>query len=68
MLAIQGIYNGSQIIPLEALPKNKKFKIIITFVEEIDETEDIRPLLAKSDAFEFWNDDREDLYQEYLTS
>jgi hypothetical protein len=33
MLAIQGIYNGSQIVPLEAMPTNKKYKIIITFVE-----------------------------------
>ena len=52
MLAIQGIYNGSQIIPFEALPLNKKYKVIITFVEEIDETEDIRPLLAQSSAFD----------------
>jgi hypothetical protein len=66
MLAIQGIYNGSQIVPFEALPLNKKYKIIITFVEEIDETEDIRPLLAQNAAFEFWEDEREDLYQEYL--
>jgi hypothetical protein len=66
MLAIQGIYNGSQIVPLEALPKNKKYKIIITFVEEIIDNEEVRPLLAQSSAFEFWNDEREDIYQEYL--
>ena len=68
MLAIQGIYNGSQIVPLEALPKNKKYKIIITFVEEIIDNEEVRPLLAQSSAFEFWNDEREDIYQEYLKS
>ncbi len=67
MLAIQGIYNGTHIVPLEALPV-KKYKIIITFVEEIDDTEDIRPLLAQNAAFDFWNDAREDIYQEYLTN
>ncbi len=67
MLAIQGIYNGTHIVPLEALPV-KKYKIIITFVEEIDDTEDIRPLLAQNAAFDFWNDPREDLYEEYLKS
>lgn len=66
MLVIQGIYNGSQIVPLEALPKNKKYKIIITFVEEIIDNEEVIPLLAQSSAFEFWNDEREDIYQEYL--
>jgi hypothetical protein len=66
MLAIQGIYNGSQIVPLEAMPTNKKYKIIITFVEEIEDDEDVRPLLAQNSAFEFWNDAREDIYQEYL--
>ena len=65
MLAIQGIYNGTHIVPLETMPV-KKYKIIITFVEEIDDTEDIRPLLAQNAAFDFWNDAREDLYEEYL--
>ena len=68
MLAIRGIYNGTQIVPLEALPKNKKFKIIITFIEEIGDFEDIRPLLAQNAAFDFWNDDREDIYQDYFNA
>ena len=67
MLAIQGIYNGTHIFPLETLPV-KKYKIIITFVEEIDDTEDIRPLLAQNATFDFWNDAREDLHEEYLKS
>ena len=59
MCAIQGIYNGTHIVPLEALP-------ITTFVEEIEYDEDVRPLLAQNSAFEFWENDREDLYQDYL--
>ena len=59
MLAIQGIYNGTHIVPLETLPVNDS-------VESSELDEDIRPLLAQHLAFDFWADEREDIYQEYL--
>lgn len=59
MLAIQGIYNGTHIVPLEALH-------VTPFVEEIEYDEDVRPLLAQDSTFDFWENDREDLYQDYL--
>lgn len=33
---------------------------------EQEEDEDIRTLTANSDAFGFWEDEREDIYQDYL--
>ena len=42
MLAIKGIYDGRTIRPLEKPPKDKKFKVVITFLEELDETEKLR--------------------------
>ena len=30
------------------------------------EEEEIRMLTANSDAFDFWEDEREDIYQDYL--
>jgi hypothetical protein len=35
-------------------------------LEEIDEDEDLRNFSAQTDAFSFWEDAREDLYQDYL--
>lgn len=67
MLAIKGIYDGKNIQPLENLPK-KKYKIIITFLEELDETEQIRDFTAKTNSFSFWEDPKEDIYQDYLTN
>jgi hypothetical protein len=68
MLALKGIYNGNNIEMLEPLPKNKKFKVIVTFVEEIKETDtmQIREFGKSSDGFDFWLDEKEDLYQDYL--
>jgi len=66
MLAIQGIYDGKFILPLEAIPTQRKYKIIITFVEEITEDEDVRAFAAQSDAFQFWESEEEDLYQDFL--
>jgi hypothetical protein len=42
--------------------------VIITFVDEIDETEEIRNLSAQTDSFEFWKDEKEDIYQDYLAA
>ena len=66
MLAIKGFYNGKEILPLEDLPKKKKYKIIITFLEEIDDDIDIRDFTSSADSFTFWNNQKEDIYQDYL--
>jgi hypothetical protein len=66
MLTVKGIYNGKDFVALEKFPKNKNFKVVITFVEEIDEREELRQFSAQTDAFSFWNDEREDLYQDFL--
>ena len=68
MLAIKGIYNGETFIALDNFPKGKKYKVVITFVEEIikSENEDIRNFSAQTNGLSFWEDERENLYQDYL--
>jgi hypothetical protein len=68
MLIGKKFYNGKDFVALEKFPKNKNFKVAITFVEEIDEKEEVRQFSAQTDAFSFWNDEREDLYQDFLTA
>lgn len=68
MLTVKGIYNGSEFVALENFPKNKAFKVIITFVEELDEDEEIRHFSAQMDALDFWKDEQEDLYQDFLAA
>jgi hypothetical protein len=41
MLAIRGIYDGKKIEPLEKIPFNDKRDVIITFIEELPEDNDI---------------------------
>lgn len=66
MLTVEGIYDGKNFVALEKFPKERRFKVMITFVEELDETEELRDFSANTDSFEFWNDSREDLYQDFL--
>ncbi len=68
MQTIEAIFDGQTFVPLEKVPVSTKYKVIITFVEELDETEEIRDLSAQMDSFEFWKDEREDLYQDYLVT
>jgi len=66
MIAIKGIYDGKNVIPLERLPENKKYKVLITLLEEFDSDEEIRNFTSQDDAFSFWNNEKENIYQDYI--
>jgi len=70
MDAIRGVYDGEKIIATDKIPTRKKYKLIITFVEEIEDmgqpVEEIRSFTAQTEGLSFWQDEREDLYQDYL--
>jgi hypothetical protein len=66
MIAVKGIYDGKNILPLESLPKNKKFKVLITLLEEFSDDEEIRIFSSQNDAFSFWNNKKEDIYQDFI--
>jgi hypothetical protein len=71
MVSIKGIYDGNTITPLEAAPRNKSFKVIITFTEEIEtpgmvSEPDFREIGSIADGFSFWENEEEDIYQDYL--
>jgi hypothetical protein len=71
MLSIKGIYDGKKVYPTEAIKDTKKYKVIITFVEEITENEEesLRSFGTHTNAaLEFWNNPEEDIYQDYLTT
>lgn len=66
MQTIEGIFDGKTFIPMEKIPVSTAYRVNITFVEELDEATEVRNLTAQTDAFGFWNDEREDIYQDYL--
>jgi len=72
MLSINGIYDGKSIYPTNVIKDNKKYKVIITFVEELDNVEseeiDMRNFGSNQASLEFWDNPREDIYQDYLTT
>ncbi len=46
MLTVEAIYDRKKFVVLERFPKEKRFKVIITFVEELDEREESRDFTA----------------------
>lgn len=66
MLAIPAIYEGGKFFPLEEIPAKGKFKVIITFVESMDDEEELRNVAAQTDALSFWEHEDEDIYQDFL--
>ena len=65
---IEGYYDGNQIVPLAKIENGRHYRVKITFLEELSPDEEARLASSHSDAFEFWNDPREDVYQDYLQS
>ena len=67
MLAIHGIYDGKTIKITDKITEKKKYKVIITFIEELyQDDNDLRNFSSQTKGLEFWNDSREDVYQDYL--
>jgi hypothetical protein len=68
MQTIEGYYDGKRIVPLTKITDSTHRKVRITLLEELTPEEEIRLASAHSDAFDFWDDPREDIYQDYLPS
>ena len=72
MLSVTGIYDGKNIYPLDEINERKKYRVIITFVEELENTDiedaDIRNFGTNHASLEFWDDPKEDIYQDFLTT
>jgi hypothetical protein len=67
MLALRGIYNGKTIKLLDKISERKKYKVIITFLEEIKSTDtDLRDFTAQTNGLDFWENPEENIYQDYL--
>jgi len=70
MLSVTGIYDGKNIYPVDTIKDKRKYKVIITFVEELNSTEadelSLRNFGTNNAALDFWDNPQEDIYQDYL--
>ncbi len=67
MIAVNGIYDGKSVRLLDDFHDKKKYKVVVTFLEEIDSIdEELRDFTSQTSGLDFWNDSKEDIYQDYL--
>jgi hypothetical protein len=67
MLAVRGIYNGKTVKITDRITEKKKYKVVVTFLEEIQQPDNgLRDFSAQTAGLDFWEDNREDIYQDYL--
>jgi hypothetical protein len=67
MIALNGIYDGKNVRLIDKINEKKKYRVIVTFVEELDENDlQSRDFSAQTSGMDFWLDEREDIYQDYL--
>ena len=61
MLAIQGIYNGTTIIPKEKIPYRDEYEVVITFLKP-KEKEKIESFASENEMLDYINDIGEQFY------
>lgn len=67
MLAVNGIYDGKNIRLTEKVTEKKQYRVVVTFIEELNQSDnDVRDFSAQTQGLEFWRDEKEDIYQDYL--
>jgi len=68
MLAIKEIYNGKNFLPSQKFNSTKNHQVIITILGDESPNEDtaLRNLNSTTNSFDFWNNQEEDMYQEYI--
>jgi len=69
MLAVHGIYDGKSVKITDRITEKKKYKVVVTFIEELQQVDnDLRNFSAQTKGLDFWEDSREDIYQDYVPS
>ena len=66
MLSIKGIYDGKTLKLLEPVNLHSPKKVIVTFVDDLDDNEQVREYAAQTASLSFWSEPQEDIYQDYL--
>lgn len=70
MLSVAGKCDGKSFFPLEAINQHKNYKVIITFIEELNNAETdelkLRNFGTSQPSFDFWNNPAEDIYNDFL--
>jgi len=67
MLAVHGNFDDKHVQITDKNTEKKKYKVIVTFVEEVTQADnDLRDFSFQTSGLEFWEDSREDIYQDYL--
>jgi len=67
MFVVKGIYDGKSVKLLEKLADRRKYKVIVTFLEEIDPNDkELSEFTSQTIGLDFWNGTTEDIYQDFL--
>ena len=67
MLSVHGIYDGKIVKITDRITEKKKFKVVVTFIEELQLSDtDLRDFSARTNGLDFLEDPKEDIYQDYL--
>jgi len=65
LMTIEGIYDGKAVHPLGKIKTRKRHRVLITFLEEVDDFADLKKHSEKVLA-KLWKDEDDDAWNSYL--
>lgn len=65
LMTIEGIYDGKDIHPFGKIKTRKRHRVLITFLEEVDDFADLKKHSEKVFA-KLWKNEDDDLWNSYL--
>ena len=66
MVAVKGIFDGRVIQLLEKVEAKPNARVVVTFMDDDVVEDGLRDMVASPNDFDFWNDPREDVYQDFM--
>ncbi len=65
LMTVEGIYDGKAIRPLGKIKTRKRHRVLITFLEEVDDFADLKKHSEKVFA-KLWKDEDDAIWNSYL--
>jgi len=65
LMTVEGIYDGQAVHPPGKIKTRKRHRVLITFLEEVDEFADLKKHSEKILA-KLWKDEDDDVWNSYL--
>jgi len=66
--SVEGVYDGETIRPLQKIKTKRNYRVIITFIEELEKPDNFRDIKIHSENIfqKLWENENDEIWASYL--